>query len=63
MGLLSEVTRAPLAYITQMGNDQDPQVGAIYQNNTDIVMDASALLADFKGQPFKIVLKYTKQDI
>jgi hypothetical protein len=46
-----------------MGNDQAPQVGAIYQNNTDIVMDASALLADFKGQPFKIVLKYTKQDI
>jgi len=46
--------------ISQIGNDRDGHSGAVYQENDDIAMYAGALLADFQGQPFKIVLKYTK---
>jgi len=46
--------------ISQMGNDRDGHAGAVYQENDDIAMYGDALLADFQGQSFKIVLKYTK---
>ena len=46
--------------ISQMGNDRDGHAGAVYQENDDIAMYGGALLGDFQGQSFKIVLKYTK---
>ena len=46
--------------ISQMGNDRDGHAGAVYQENDDIAMYGGALLSDFQGQPFKVVLKYTK---
>ena len=46
--------------ISQMGNDRDGHAGAVYQENDDIAMYSGALLGDFQGQSFKIVLKYTK---
>ena len=59
-GVISRNGQPQWHLISQMGNDRDGHAGAVYQENDDIAMYGDALLADFQGQSFKIVLKYTK---
>ncbi len=59
-GVISRNGQPQWHLISQMGNDRDGHAGAVYQENDDIAMYGGALLSDFQGQPFKVVLKYTK---